>query len=256
LKGVPADVLVEAFRDELDARSTAHRWIRRPFRGLATAMTWAGRQVRKSFAAEPPPKAPPKNLTEESLKDGLRQMAEALTPEIAAWRGDEKTSELMRESLGSEFLGKLSAPLEIETPELQAHDRAALYDYSRKLIAKELPADGREEVMQALTTLVYSVPVGTAAVVTVASGGVGHDAIIWAGTLLSTPLLEKFVDLLGSSVRSRVTTRWSEGHGESLAKALESRFFAPLLSHLDAQVSAGKALSEQFASAASAMEAA
>ncbi|MFL5322240.1 MAG: GTPase, partial [Myxococcaceae bacterium] len=53
LKAVPADVLVEAFRDELDARSATHRWIRMPFRGLATALSFVGRQVRKSFAAEP-----------------------------------------------------------------------------------------------------------------------------------------------------------------------------------------------------------
>ncbi len=38
LRAVPADVLVEAFRDELDARSPVHRWIRRPFRGLAAAL--------------------------------------------------------------------------------------------------------------------------------------------------------------------------------------------------------------------------
>ncbi|MFL5318364.1 MAG: hypothetical protein ACJ790_01815, partial [Myxococcaceae bacterium] len=223
-------------------------------RGLATALSFVGRQVRKSFAAEPPPKAPSRDLTEESLKDGLRLMAEALTPEIAAWRGDELAMTLLKDAMGSELQKKLQAPLAIETPELQQHDRAALYDYSRHLIAKELPADGREEVMQALTTLVYSVPAGAAAFVTVASGGIGHDAIIWAGTLLSTPLLEKFVDMLGSSVRSRVTTRWSEAHGESLAKALEERLFAPLLSHLDAQVRTGKELSAQFDAAAAALE--
>ena len=91
------------------------------------------------------------------------------------------------------------------------------------------------EALQALTTLVYSVPSGAAAVVTVASGGLGHDAVIWAGTLLSTPLLERFVDLLGANIRATVTQRWADAHGATLARALEERLFAPLLSRLDAQ---------------------
>lgn len=249
LKAVPADVLIEAFRDELDARSTTHRWIRRPFRGLATALAFVGRQVRKSFVTEPPPR-PAQTLTEDALKDGLRRMAEALTPELAAWRGDDETKTLLESSLGPGLFEKLHGPLSIETPELQEQDRATLYSYSRKLISEELPGDGREEVMQALTTLVYSVPTGAAAAVTLATGGVGHDAVIWAGTLLSTPLLEKFVDLLGISVRSRVTTKWSEAHGESLAKVLETKLFSELLAHLDARVTAAKELASAFDSVA------
>jgi hypothetical protein len=72
-------------------------------------------------------------------------------------------------------------------------------------------------------------------VVTVATGGVGHDAVIWAGTLLSTPLLERFVDLLGADVRARVTQKWAEAHGATLARALEERFFSGVLKHLDTQ---------------------
>jgi hypothetical protein len=91
----------------------------------------------------------------------------------------------------------------------------------------------REELLQTLTTLVYSVPSGAAAVVTVATGGFGHDAVVWAGTLLSTPLMERFVDLLGAQVRTRVTRKWADAHGATLARALEERFFADVLRHLD-----------------------
>lgn len=246
LKSVPADVLITAFRDELDARSTAHRWVRRPFRGLATALTFVGTQVKKAFTSEAPPERPTHQRTEDALKDGLRHLAEALTPEVAAWRGDGRTAALLKEAIGPGLFRKLDERLSIETPELQQQDRRALYDYSRSLISKELPGDGREEVMQALTTLVYSVPAGAAAAVTVATGGMGHDAIIWAGTLLSTPLLEKFVDLLGSNVRLRVTTKWSDAHGQSLAAALEEKLFRDLLATLDAQVSAATELSAFF----------
>jgi hypothetical protein len=90
-------------------------------------------------------------------------------------------------------------------------------------------------MLQTLSTLVYSIPSGAAAVVTVATGGVGHDAVIWAGTLLSTPLLERFVDLLGADVRARVTQKWADAHGATLARALEERFFSELLKHLDAE---------------------
>jgi hypothetical protein len=72
-------------------------------------------------------------------------------------------------------------------------------------------------------------------VVTVATGGVGHDAVIWAGTLLSTPLLERFVDLLGADIRARVTQKWADAHGATLARALEERFFREVLTHLDTE---------------------
>lgn len=254
LKGVPADVLIDAFRDELDARSVAHKWVRRPFRGLAAAMGFVGRQVRRALTGPDVPAQPAESLTEDALKDGLRHLTEALAPEVSAWRGDPQTAQLLGAALGPGLLSQLEAPLRIETPELQAQDRAALYDYSRKLISQELPGDGREEVMQALTTLVYSVPAGAAAAVTVATGGLGHDAVIWAGTLLSAPLLEKFVDLLGRSVRTRVTKKWSEAHGASLAKALEQTHFAEVLHHLDAQVKHANELRGVFTSAADVLE--
>jgi hypothetical protein len=83
----------------------------------------------------------------------------------------------------------------------------------------------------------------------VASGGLGHDAVIWAGTLLSTPLLERFVDLLGANIRATVTQRWADAHGATLARALEERLFSQLLGRLDAQA-------ERWERTAAALEAA
>ncbi len=105
---------------------------------------------------------------------------------------------------------------------------------------EHLPGGLEEDAIQALATLVYSVPASAAAVVTVATGGVGHDAVVWVGTLLTTPLLERFVDLLGTGVRAEVVRTWSEKHGGSLGRALEARLFGPLLARLDAQVDAAE----------------
>lgn len=236
LKAVPADVLVEAFRDELDARSAFHRYVRLPFRGLASALTFLSRQVRRSFTGPEPTSVPVRQATEDTLRDGVRRVVEALAPEVAAWHGDARTRELLSAGFGAPTLERLTAPLELEELGTHGADRDRLYDFCRGLVAAELHGGPREELLQTLTTLVYSVPSGAAAAVTVATGGVGQDAIIWAGTLLSTPLLERFVDLLGAEVRERVTSRWAEAHGATLALALERRFFAPLLAHLDAQV--------------------
>ena len=236
LKAVPADVLVEAFRDELDARSAFHRYVRLPFRGLASALTFLSRQVRRSFTGPEPTAVPVRQATEDVLRDGVRRVVEALAPEVAAWQGDAGTHALLSETFGAPTLERLTAPLALQGLDTPGADRDSLYAFCRGLVAQELQGGPREELLQALTTLVYSVPSGAAAAVTVATGGVGQDAIIWAGTLLSTPLLERFVDLLGADVRERVTHRWAEGHGATLAHALEQRFFTRLSSHLDTQV--------------------
>ncbi|MBN8472909.1 50S ribosome-binding GTPase [Corallococcus exiguus] len=235
LKAVPADVLVDAFRDELDARSTFHRFVRLPFRGLATALTFVSRKVRDSFTGPRPNEALPTQAVDDSMKDGLRRLVDAFAPEVAAWRGDAETREKMEQAFGPAMLGRLDAPLDLDALHAHAADRATLYDFCRQLVGSELQGGMREEMLQALTTLVYSVPSGAAAVVTVATGGLGHDAVVWAGTLLSTPLLERFVDLLGAQVRATVTRKWADSHGATLAQAMEKRFFAELLSHLDAQ---------------------
>ena len=254
LKGVPADVLVEAFRDELDARSRVHRYIRLPFRGLATAMTYVGRKLRASFQgpdAQPPAE---ENQTEATLKDGLAQTLEALAPEVASWTGDEATRTALRASLGPATRDALLLPL--AWPELlQANaDRAQLYQFCRTLVGRELQGGIEEGALQALTTLVYSVPASAAALVTVVTGGVGQDAVIWAGTLLSTPLFERFVDLLGSGVRANVQQRWAEDHGATLAGAVEAHFFAPVLARLDAQVAQSNAAAQSLTRAQLALQ--
>ncbi|QSQ22284.1 GTPase domain-containing protein [Pyxidicoccus parkwayensis] len=234
LKAVPADVLIDAFRDELDARSQFHKWVRLPFRGLATALTFVSRKVRQSFTGpEPEGAEPPTLAVDESMKDGVRKLVDAMATEVAAWRGDAQTRAKLAEAFGPVTLAKLEEPLGFEPLHAHAADRATLYTYCRDLVATELQGGMREELLQTLTTLVYSVPSGAAAVVTVATGGFGHDAVVWAGTLLSTPLLERFVDLLGAQVRARVTRKWADSHGATLAKALEARFFSSVLGHLD-----------------------
>ncbi|WP_044889891.1 GTPase domain-containing protein [Myxococcus hansupus] len=234
LKAVPADVLIDAFRDELDARSQFHKWVRLPFRGLATALTFVTRKVRESFTApEAPGTDTPTHAVDETLKDGVRRLVDAFAPEVAAWRADAQTRAKLEEAFGPVTLAKLEEPLGFEPLHAHAADRATLYAYCRELVAAELQGGMREEILQALTTLVYSVPSGAAAVVTVATGGLGHDAVVWAGTLLSTPLMERFVDLLGAQVRARVTKKWADAHGTTLSKALEERYFSDVLKQLD-----------------------
>lgn len=235
LKGVPADVLIDAFRDELDARSRFHRYVRLPFRAVATALTFVSRKVRESFTGPQQSIAPIAETTDATLRDGVRRMVDVFAPEVAAWRGDAETRTRLADGFGPPTLARLEEPLGFEPLHAHAADRATLYDFCRQLVGQELQGGFREDWMQALTTLVYSVPSGAAAVVTVATGGVGHDAVIWAGTLLSTPLLEQFVDLLGAGIRARVTQKWADAHGATLADALAERFFRELLSHLDAQ---------------------
>ncbi|MCP3139840.1 GTPase domain-containing protein [Pyxidicoccus xibeiensis] len=234
LKAVPADILIDAFRDELDARSNFHKWVRLPFRGLATALTFVSRKVRQSFTGpEPEGAETPTHTVDASMKDGVRKLVDAFAPEVAAWRGDAQTRERLAEAFGPVTLAKLEEPLGFEPLHAHAADRATLYAFCRELVGAELQGGMREELLQALTTLVYSVPSGAAAAVTVATGGFGHDAVVWAGTLLSTPLMERFVDLLGAQVRARVTRKWADAHGATLARALEGRFFPEVLGHLD-----------------------
>jgi energy-coupling factor transporter ATP-binding protein EcfA2 len=234
LKAVPADILIDAFRDELDARSNFHKWVRLPFRGLATALTYVSRKVRQSFTGpEPEGTETPTHTVDESMKDGVRKLVDAFAPEVAAWRGDAETRARLADAFGPVTLAKLEEPLGFESLHAHAADRATLYAFCRELVGAELQGGMREELLQALTTLVYSVPSGAAAAVTVATGGFGHDAVVWAGTLLSTPLMERFVDLLGAQVRARVTRKWADAHGATLARALEERFFSDVLGHLD-----------------------
>jgi hypothetical protein len=254
LHAVPADVLVEAFREELDARSRLHRWVRTPFRGLATALSAIGRRLRRSFAGEAGLVADPSADADRVLRDGLVRAVESLAPELAAWNGEGRTRALLVDALGAPTLRALAAPgplVEADTPA----DREALHAFCRALVRHELPGGFAEGAMQTLATLVYSVPAGAAAVVTVASGGFGQDAAVWAGTLLSTPLMERFVDALGSGIRRNVSAAWAEGHGKTLADAVEARFFRPLLSHLDAAVAASHALGARLQRAEGALAA-
>ncbi|HXX30021.1 MAG TPA: hypothetical protein VEJ89_04830 [Myxococcaceae bacterium] len=240
LQAVPADILVEAFRAELDARSRLHRWVRTPFRGLATLLTAVGRRTRQVFTGGAAPPHDPAPEMERVLCDGLGRALESLAPELPAWQGDAGTKALLAEALGESTRRALTTAGHLVPADAPA-DREALRVYCRELVRQELPGGFAEGALQTLATLVYSVPAGAAAAVTVASGGLGHDAAVWAGTLLSTPLMERFVDALGSGIRKNVALAWADQHGQTLARAAESRLFRPLLDHLDAQVVAAEA---------------
>jgi 50S ribosome-binding GTPase len=256
LRAVPADVLVEAFRDELDARSPVHRWIRRPFRGLAAVLGAVGRKLRASFSPPGPAalESTAAAATDAALRDGVRQLLEALGPELAAWRGDAGTREALAEALGLSTLSALQAPGPLVEDASLREDRAQLLTRCRELVREHLPGGFEEGAIQTLATLVYSVPASAATVVTVVTGGVGQDAVVWAGTLLTTPLMERFVDLLGAGVRAEVVRTWSESHGGSLGRALEARLFSGLLGRLDAQVEAAERTADTFARAAERLE--
>jgi hypothetical protein len=256
LRAVPADVLLEAFRDELDARSTVNRWIRRPFRGLAAVLGAMGRKLRASFSPPHPEglDSTAAAATDAALRDGVRQLVESLGPELSAWRGDAGTREALTAALGLPTLSALHAPGPLVEDASLREDRAQLLARCRELVRAHLPGGFEEGAIQALATLVYSVPASAAAVVTVATGGIGHDAVVWVGTLLTTPLMERFVDLLGTGVRSEVVRTWSEQHGGSLGRELEARLFGPLLQKLDAQVAAAQSASAAFSTAAEQLE--
>ena len=256
LRAVPADVLLEAFRDELDARSPVNRWIRRPFRGLAAVLGAVGRKLRSSFSPPHPEglEGTAAAATDAALRDGVRQLIEALGPELSAWRGDPGTREALADALGGPTLAALQAPGPLVEDASLREDRAQLLNRCRELVRAQLPGGFEEGAIQAMATLVYSVPASAAAVVTVATGGIGHDAVVWVGTLLTTPLLERFVDLLGTGVRSEVVHTWSEQHGGSLGRALEAKLFGPLLRRLDAQVDAAQSAANTFSTAAGQLE--
>jgi len=256
LRAVPADVLLEAFRDELDARSPVNRWIRRPFRGLAAVLGAMGRKLRASFSPPNPEalEATAAAATDAALRDGVRQLVESLGPELSAWRGDAGTRDALALALGLPTLSALQAPGPLVEDASLREDRAQLLARCRELVRTHLPGGFEEGAIQALATLVYSVPASAAAVVTVATGGIGHDAVVWVGTLLTTPLMERFVDLLGTGVRSEVVRTWSEQHGGSLGRELEARLFGPLLQRLDAQVAAAQSAAEAFSRAAEQLE--
>jgi hypothetical protein len=234
LKAVPADVLLDAFRDELDARSRLHRWVRAPFRAVTAGVTFVSRKVISQFRG--PPSVPELPPVEVVLRDGVRAVVEALSTELPAWRGDAQTLALLRQTLGPPMLVRLEAPLELSQVAHARGDKEALYRFCRELVGSELGGGWREEALQAMATLVYSIPPGAALVGTAITGGFGQDAVVWVATALSTPLLEKFVDLLGENVRQRVAARWAQAHGQSLAAAVEAQLFAPLLERLDQKV--------------------
>ena len=207
LRAVPADVLLEAFRDELDARSPVNRWIppsvpgARGGAGGGRAQAPGARSARRT----------PRRSRRRRPRRPMRRCATASgswwsrwARSSPPWRGDAATRDALAAALGLPTLSALQAPGPLVEDASLREDRAQLLARCRELVRAHLPGGFEEGAIQALATLVYSVPASAAAVVTVATGGIGHDAVVWVGTLLTTPLMERFVDLLGTGVRGEV----------------------------------------------------
>src|SRR5690606_26007618 len=97
-------------------------------------------------------------------------------------------------------------------------DEARFTEECRALFIAEFPKGAGGQLMQAATTFIYAVPAGAAAALSIATGGLGHDVVVWVGTLLSAPLLERFIDMLGVTVRERVVAAWARQRGNTLAR--------------------------------------
>ena len=64
---------------------------------------------------------------------------------------------------------------------------------------------------------------------------------------------EQIVDRLGKNVRESVALRWAKTHGETIAKQLEARLFAPLVEHLERQSSSLRAAADALGREAAAL---
>lgn len=236
---IPADVLIEAFRDELDARSTLHRWLRKGPRLLAAGLGRVGRFLAEQLVGPEPALPSLQVRVRQALDAGVREVAQALAPEVASWRGKAATGELLAAALAAaarQGAGEDAAAPSLE-PEARA-DRERLYDFCRQLLAEHMPPGGAGgELRQLAATFAYAVPalVGVVGAVTV-PGVTGGADVVFASALVATPLLEKFVDLLGAGVRDAVAQAWQRSHGATLAHELEAGAFGPLLQALDAEV--------------------
>ena len=76
-----------------------------------------GRKVRDAVSGPPVPNTEVAEATEQTLKDGVRRMVDVLGPEITAWRGDERTRELLRGALGQETAAEFGLAYPAETHE-------------------------------------------------------------------------------------------------------------------------------------------
>jgi len=233
VRSVPADAVLTAFREALDQTHPIHRAVRLPFRLVTQGMTLLGKGLRRAFTGPAPEPTAIADATSARLGDGVLEVTERLAPELAAWRGDEVTRELLREVLAPSTTTQIPG---LPDARGRQEDEARFTEECRSLFIRELPRGAQGQLMQAATTFVYAVPAGAAAALSFATGGLGQDVVVWVGTLLSAPLLERFVDAMGVSVRERVVAAWARQRGATLARHLEDARFGPLLRHLDAQV--------------------
>ncbi len=228
---IPADILIEAFRDELDARSTTHRWLRKGPRLLATGLTRAGRFIRQQFTG-PEVEAPsPETRVHADLAGAMRELVAALAAEEAAWARWPEAQRLTEQVLTTNTVEEALSRAERANPQA---DREHLYRFCRAKLAEQIQDGPGEELRQLGATFAYAVPAlaGVVGAVTV-PGVTGGADVVFASALVTTPLLERFVDLLGAGLRDAVAQAWRKAHGETLASALREGPFAELLARLD-----------------------
>lgn len=239
---IPADVLIEAFRDELDARSTTHRWLRKGPRLLAEGLTRVGRFIKTQLTGPEPVLPPVNERVRQALEAGVADVVEALASEVAGWRGDERTRTLLKETLGPRTLEQVARMPTLEEPPGAQSDREKLYRFCRELLATQMPPGLQDELRQWGATLAYAVPAVAGVVGAVVVPGVtGGADVVFASALVTTPLLERFVDAMGAGVRDAVAQTWRRSHGQTLARELESGPFGALLARLDEKVEQGHA---------------
>ena len=251
VRSVPADAVLLAFRQALDDTHPFHRAVRLPFRLVTQGLALVGKGVRRAFTGPPPPPATITDATTERLRDGVRELLERLAPELAAWKGDARTRTLLGEVLAPQTASRLDAMPEAGE---RREDEARFVEECHALFATELPQGTAGQLMQAAATFVYAVPATAAAALSIATGGVGHDVVVWVGSLLSAPLLERFVDAMGSGVRERVVAAWAQQRGTTLARHLEAQLFGPLLEHLDGIVSGAGATAQHLRASSARLE--
>ena len=228
---IPADILIEAFRDELDARSTTHRWLRKGPRLLATGLTRAGRFIKEQFTGPETAAPSPEVRVHAELAGAIRELVAALAAEEPMWSRWPEAQAGTERVLSTDAVEEALANAERAQPQA---DREHLYQFCRARLAEQLVEGPGQELRQLGATFAYAVPAlaGVVGAVTV-PGVTGGADVVFASALVTTPLLERFVDLLGAGLRDAVAQAWRKTHGGTLAATLREGPFSELLGRLD-----------------------
>lgn len=227
---IPADAVLAAFRQAMDRNHPFHRAVRVPARALTQGLSLVGKGLRRVFTGPEPEPAPMHDEVQVRLREGVQELLEQLAYELHSWRGDPEGAALLEALLDpSARTPEVPSP----SPGERRVDEARFTEECRSLFLEVLPQGGRGQLLQSATTFLYAIPATAAAAVSIATGGLGQDVAIWVGSLLTAPLFERFVDMMGAGVRQQVVEAWAQRRGTTLAGHLEATRFSALLHHLD-----------------------